>query len=335
MAMASSSSSSSADPSPPLHPTSSNPHPPSIPNPQNPTVHPLPSNPPRPTTSSSSQPLKSPNPPPPPPPPISFPVSASGRGFPPKAVRPSSPPSDRRATITNPIGYTMSTGRTPALAGTPSQGRPFGLQSDHQQQAAVQSVQAMRPPLRQTGNMSSGALRGAPAAPSHPRVTQFPTISSASDYNFFKDLRDKSRDDTVVTIHDRKVRLSDTGSGSFYALCRSWVQNGLPQDNLPQVGEGIRFLPRPFPATVAHSSTSRKDQVDDEDESARKEEHDGSVENLSARDLLEGHKKRAKKVRARLREERLQRIDRYRQRLSLLIPSPSMEQCRNDAATGS
>lgn len=39
---------------------------------------------------------------------------------------------------------------------------------------------------------------------------------------------------------------------------------------------------------------------------------------------------------SRLREERLQRIDRYRQRLSLLLPSPPAEQGRtDDAATSS
>lgn len=27
-----------------------------------------------------------------------------------------------------------------------------------------------------------------------------------------------------------KVRLSEGGSGSLYALCRSWVRNGLPQE---------------------------------------------------------------------------------------------------------
>lgn len=186
---------------------------------------------------------------------------------------------------------------------------------------------------RQAANANPSALRGVPAvAPSHSRLVPMYSTSDNNNNNL-KDLRDKNRDDATVTINGRKARLSDTGSGSLYALCRSWVRNGLPQENQPLIGEGIKLLPRPLP-TMANTQASKRDEGDDEDELSGKEEHNGSVENLSARDLLEGHIKRAKRVRARLREERLQRIDRYRQRLSLLLPPP-VEQCRNDFGTNS
>ncbi|KAJ8421356.1 LOW QUALITY PROTEIN: hypothetical protein Cgig2_032827 [Carnegiea gigantea] len=60
---------------------------------------------------------------------------------------------------------------------------------------------------------------------------------------------------------------------------------------------------------------------------------ENKIENLSAKELLKRHIKRAKRVRARFREERLQRIARYKSRLALLLP-PVMEQCVNDTSTG-
>ncbi|KAF3609345.1 hypothetical protein DY000_02044398 [Brassica cretica] len=55
-----------------------------------------------------------------------------------------------------------------------------------------------------------------------------------------------------------------------------------------------------------------------------------SVKDLTEKDLLKGHIERAKKVRARLREERSRKIARYKGRLALLLPQ-SGEQCmKND-----
>ncbi|XP_077236255.1 uncharacterized protein LOC143877860 [Tasmannia lanceolata] len=171
--------------------------------------------------------------------------------------------------------------------------------------------------------------------PDRPGVTQLPNISSNSDYNHYKELRDKSRDDSSVTIHNRKVRLLDSPSGSLYSLCRSWVRNGVSRENQPHSGEVVKTLPRPLPSTVAGTHLPKKSESNDHDgEFSGKEEYSDSVVHFSSRDLLEGHIKRAKRVRARLREERLRRIDRYRYRLSLLLPRPA-ELCRNDAATGS
>ncbi|PHT60166.1 hypothetical protein CQW23_02529 [Capsicum baccatum] len=59
-----------------------------------------------------------------------------------------------------------------------------------------------------------------------------------------------------------------------------------------------------------------------------------SVEHLSAKELLQRHVKRAKRIRSRLREERLRRIARYKTRLALLLPPMLEQQFRNDPASG-
>lgn len=83
---------------------------------------------------------------------------------------------------------------------------------------------------------------------------------------------------------------------------------------------------------MATNTTQKKEGEEEEDEGDEKEDEE-SVKNLSAEDLFKRHVKRAKKVRARLREARLKRIARYKLRLALLLP-PLVEQFRNDAATG-
>ncbi|XP_042484649.1 leucine-rich repeat extensin-like protein 5 isoform X2 [Macadamia integrifolia] len=259
---------------------------------------------------------------------ILYPVASSGRGYIPKSFRPQSP--DQLVTIANPGGA----GFPPrSLMSFPNQVqvqlRPFGFAPGDPQ---THPVHLMKPPhlqpssqiaSRQMGAPVPGTIKSVPAV-LHPKVAPF--SSSTTDFNSYKELR--SRDDTVVTIHDRKVRLSD--GASLYALCRSWVQNGLPQENPPLFGEGVKLLPRPLPVTA---DTSPKKYEADDDEEVKKE-GTISVENLPPRDLLQRHIKRAKRVRARLREERLQRIARYKQRLALLLPPP-VEQLRNDATPGS
>uniref|UniRef100_A0A1D1ZGF3 Uncharacterized protein n=1 Tax=Anthurium amnicola TaxID=1678845 RepID=A0A1D1ZGF3_9ARAE len=174
--------------------------------------------------------------------------------------------------------------------------------------------------------------KSVPAASAHPKVTSFQAVTSNPELGNFKDLRDKSREDGIFLVSDRKVRLSESPSGSLYALCRSWVRNGLPQEIQANFGDGIKLLPRPLPLKVAEPPTLEKSAVDAEEDD-EKEEHADSVDKLSAHDLLQRHINRAKRVRARLREERLQRIERYKQRLSLLLPLP-VEQTRSDAAPG-
>ncbi|KAL5707841.1 hypothetical protein ACHQM5_018697 [Ranunculus cassubicifolius] len=191
------------------------------------------------------------------------------------------------------------------------------------------SPQSMRPPPSQFGSgRFTGPLKTSPSPVAlnhhHSNNNKFlllPSFVSLSPYSFH--LRNHFFISFCLSISQKKVRLSD--GASLYALCRSWVRNGLPKETQPPLGEGLKLLPRPLPISVANGRLPEKSGSDDEDE--EKEEEVSSVENMSARSLLHLHVKRAKKTRARLRKERLQRIDRYKQRLALLLPPPE-EQVR-------
>ncbi|KAK9123126.1 hypothetical protein Sjap_012728 [Stephania japonica] len=184
------------------------------------------------------------------------------------------------------------------------------------------------PPLlhHPSSSSSSRPFPGVAAALGNSKGAPFPSPSSE-----FNGLRELNRDDTVVAVQDRKVRFSD--GTSLYSLCRSWVRNGLPKEPQTNIGNGVKLLPRPLP-TATDTGTPEKSESGDEDGDKDKEEDEGSVEHLSSHELLQRHIKRAKRVRARLRKERLQRIGRYKQRLALLLPS-SAEHFRSDAAPGS
>nr|XP_027113640.1 uncharacterized protein LOC113732186 [Coffea arabica] len=148
-----------------------------------------------------------------------------------------------------------------------------------------------------------------------------------SDSNGHKEMRERGRDDSLVTIRDRKVRVSQ--SASLYAHCRSWLRNGFPEESQPINMDAARSLPRPLPLPVqGNVSPVKKDDPKEE------EEVEGSVDNLTSEELLQTHIKRAKRVRSRLREERLQRIARYKTRLALLLPLMVEQQMRNDSASG-
>ncbi|KAK6117897.1 hypothetical protein DH2020_048359 [Rehmannia glutinosa] len=198
------------------------------------------------------------------------------------------------------------------------------------------------------GNASGGAgvmpgvVKGTPPVSSshHPKAG-LPSSSSIPDNDGHKDLRD----DTFAFIRDRKVRISE--GASLYSLCRSWLRNGstqvtqcylalsVPSCSLillptmrpclirheskihlfeqPQYPEAVISLPRPLPAVVDPPDIGTGDDEEDE------EEDEENVEHLSAEELLQRHIKRAKKVRARKKEERHQRIQRYRERIALLL----------------
>ncbi|CAA6664706.1 unnamed protein product [Spirodela intermedia] len=79
---------------------------------------------------------------------------------------------------------------------------------------------------------------------------------------------------------------------------------------------------RPLPLKAAEPTSSGKRVVDVKDDDPQREENGDSVDQLSAHDLLQRHVKRARRVRACLKEERFQRIERYKQRLALLLPVP-------------
>ncbi|XP_059448243.1 uncharacterized protein LOC132179526 [Corylus avellana] len=97
----------------------------------------------------------------------------------------------------------------------------------------------------------------------------------------------------------------------------------------PQYGDAVKSLPKPLPIPV--SATHLPKNKEAEEEEAEDKEDEESVEHLSPQDLLKGHIKHAKKVRARVREEQLRRIARYNSRLALLLPL-LVEQFRNDTA---
>ncbi|XP_068664099.1 uncharacterized protein [Aristolochia californica] len=232
----------------------------------------------------------------------SIPATTVNRAFPLQAVRPQS--SDQLVAVAN-------LGRSPPILPYPAPARSFNYPADH----------SMRPPTHQNlprqpvGVPNSGPPRTIPP-PQNSKPNLVPTITSITEYQ----MRDKSRDDSVVTIHRRKVRLSDGGSGSLYALCRSWVRNGWPQECQPQLSEGRKVLPRPFLASSKDIMLEENEGDDQYDAESGKGGHVGSVEDLSAQDLLKEHIKRAKKIRARrLREERMRRIQPYRERVYSVI----------------
>ncbi|KAI3868111.1 hypothetical protein MKX03_035327 [Papaver bracteatum] len=192
-------------------------------------------------------------------------------------------------------------------------------------------IHMMRPPSLQHPHLgsrhnSAGLVRNIPsAAIPHPKTASFP--SKSPDYDGLK--RDKNRDDKCVTINDRKIRLAD--GASLYALCRSWVHNGFPQESQTQIIGGIKPLPRPKPSAPGNTNVRKRKESFDEDE--EEVEDEAAVQHLSSHDLLQKHIKRAKRVRSRLREERKQRIERYKERLVHLLPSP-VEEFRHDTAPG-
>ncbi|XP_022949214.1 uncharacterized protein LOC111452632 [Cucurbita moschata] len=250
---------------------------------------------------------------------ILYPVASSGRGFVPRPIRPL--PADQAVTVANPGGY-------PHRPVVTFPHRPIG--SPHLDSMSHPMHLARPPNLPQqlislSGSAISGSIKGAPNS-SDPKV--FPP-STICESNGCKEMR--VRDDALAVIRDRKVRITD--GASLYALCRSWLRNGSHEECQPQYGNFLRPLPRPLPIPVAGAVSSQKkevvgDEVDEEDKD------EGSIEQLSSQDLLKRHVKRAKKVRSRLREERLHRIERYKTRLALLLPPP-VEQLRTDNITGS
>ncbi|KAI5679598.1 hypothetical protein M9H77_00825 [Catharanthus roseus] len=96
-----------------------------------------------------------------------------------------------------------------------------------------------------------------------------------------------------------------------------------------QYTDAVRSLPRPSPLS-AQDITSPVKKDDDKEE----EEDEETVEHLTPKELLQRHVKHAKRVRSRLREERLRRIARYKTRLALLLPPMVDPQLRNDLAPG-
>ncbi|KAG5627349.1 hypothetical protein H5410_012567 [Solanum commersonii] len=250
---------------------------------------------------------------------ILYPVASSGRGF---LSKPSSYPN--RPVVSH-LGSRPTFGLNQM---DPGLGQSTGVRPSHLQHALLGSS----PTVNSAGPAASagvlpGAVKGFPVvSSSHHKIAS--TQPSLSDCNGFREKRDRSKDDTFAIIRDRKVRISD--NASLYTLCRSWLRNGLPDDTQSQYMDGVRSLPRPLALAPQDAESPVKKEGDKEEE----EEAGESVEHLSPKELLQKHVKRAKRIRSRLREERLRRIARYKTRLALLLPPMVEQQFRNDPASG-
>ncbi|KAL3815036.1 hypothetical protein ACJIZ3_016304 [Penstemon smallii] len=269
------------------------PRPPS--NPQQPFYSPTPSR--LPSNPNPNYPQLAPRPPhihPHDPSQLLYPLASSGRGF---LSRPVSRPSHRPQVI---FPYS-----------DPGQGNPGFIRPTH-----LPPHLMLGSGTGGGGGVMPGVVKGVPISSSqHPKVG--PPSASVPDSNGHNDLR--NMDDALAIVRDRKVRIHE--NDSLYALCRSWLKNGFPEETQPQYMDAVKSLPRPLPVAAQVVDSPDKKEVSKEEE----DEDEGSVEHLSAKELLQRHVKRAKRVRLRLKEERLQRITRYKTRLALLLP-PMVEQ---------
>lgn len=164
-----------------------------------------------------------------------------------------------------------------------------------------------------------------------------PSVSTGPSCSTEGAQRDKGAENaSVISIQDRKVRVtSDYDSMSLYALCRRWVRNDVPRKDQPGSQNFVKILPKPSPAVkveqddVAYEEDGKKDGSDTGTSSELQAFLEGRVTSLSEQDLLQSHIKHFKDVRKRSREEQMQRIGRYRQRLALLL-HPSLHQNKGD-----
>ncbi|CAN4110452.1 unnamed protein product [Withania somnifera] len=152
-----------------------------------------------------------------------------------------------------------------------------------------------------------GQVQGAGARPTHLQHTLLGSSSPAANSAFPTVKGFRLMTSTQPSISDcngfRENR--DRSKDATFSIIR--------ERNFQYV-DGIRSLPRPL---------------------ALAPQDDGEfVEHLSPKELLQRHVKRAKRIRSRLREERLRRIARYKTRLALLLPPMIEQQFRSDPASG-
>ncbi|KAJ0245070.1 Proline-rich family protein [Hirschfeldia incana] len=205
-----------------------------------------------------------------------------------------------------------------------------GLAYNHRQLGASE-METMMQFMRARGNPSQihhqishpgsvGPMRGVPHF-LQPRVAPPPT--SILDTGRNKNAR---RRDALVLVRGRKVRITE--DASLYSLSRSWLRNGAHEGIQSQRSDAMKPLPKPLPVVDVMEAAVPNDPADKPTDEDKEDEE--SVKELTEKDLLQGHIERAKKVRARLREERSRKIARYKGRLALLLPQ-SGEQCtKND-----
>ncbi|KAL3615396.1 hypothetical protein CASFOL_041057 [Castilleja foliolosa] len=205
-----------------------------------------------------------------------YPVASSGRGF---ISRP----------LPMPAGG--SSPRPPYVFPylDPGQGNPGFARPNHIPHVLLGSG------LGSSGNAGVTPLvvKGIPVSSSnHPMVG--PPLNPAYDNNGHNNLRDRNRDDTLTTVRDRKVRMTE--NASLYTLCRSWLRNGFPEETQPQYLDAAKTLPKPLPVAATQTVNS-SDKVAEDKEG--EDEDNESLDQLSEKELLQRHIKRAKRVRSR------------------------------------
>ncbi|CAA7049476.1 unnamed protein product [Microthlaspi erraticum] len=240
---------------------------------------------------------------------LQYPFASSGRGIPTRPGRPNSSP------LADPVG---SPGGFPPRPYHHGQGQG---QSGSNLDPMIPFMRAAHSQIQQSSHLGSGYMKGVPHF-LQPRVAHPPT--SLLDNSGHKNAR--RRDEALVLVRKRKVRITE--GASLYSLCRSWLRNGAHEGIQPQRSDTVTYLPKPLPVDTTETSPP-KDSVEEPNGEEEDKEDEEAVKHLSESDLLKRHVDRAKKVRARLREERLKRIARYKARLALLLP-PFGEQCRNE-----
>ncbi|ESQ51870.1 hypothetical protein EUTSA_v10016920mg [Eutrema salsugineum] len=235
-----------------------------------------------------------------------YPYPSSGRGLPTRPGRQNS------SSVADPMGSPGGYPPRPAYVYHHGQSRS-------NLDPMIQFMRTAHPQIQQSPHLGSGYMIGVPHF-LQPRVAYPPT--SILDNSGRKNAR--SRDEVLVLVRKRKVRITE--GASLYSLCRSWLRNGA-HEGIQQRSDTVTYLPKPLPVDMMETSLSRESVEEAHREEDNEDEE--SVKQLSDSDLLKRHVDRAKKVRARLREDRLKRIARYKARLALLLP-PFGEQCRSE-----
>ncbi|CAN8295571.1 unnamed protein product [Cochlearia groenlandica] len=187
----------------------------------------------------------------------------------------------------------------------------------NQMESMMQFMGARNPQIHQFphpgsgSHLGSGPLRGAPQF-LQPRVA--PPTTSILNTSRTKNAR--RRDPALVLVGGRKIRITE--GASLYSLCRSWLRNGSHEGTKPQKNDSMKQLPKPLPVDTMEAAIVPDEPAEEPIDEDKEDEE--SVKELSEKELLKRHVERAKKVRARLKEERSRKIARYKARLALLLP---------------
>uniref|UniRef100_A0A804JDV3 Uncharacterized protein n=1 Tax=Musa acuminata subsp. malaccensis TaxID=214687 RepID=A0A804JDV3_MUSAM len=239
----------------------------------------------------SSQPLSKPlGHPPPPPPPQGFLYHQRGFATTP-AAGPAPAASDQSVAVANPAVYTRNA--TPAAAMTFAAATQSGPFACGPVDRPVRNVRPRLPPstsqpvtpivVPRPVVTAAGASRSAPVA-TQLKAAILSSVSSTPEHNNCKE-RDESREDDVVVIHDRKVRVLDGCSPSLYSLCRSWMRNGQPHEIKLNFANTEKPIPIPlhlsmFDAQVMkqHEDVTETEDVNNEEVAKRTPSEAGTLQ---------------------------------------------------------